>query len=1296
MISNQIDSIINEQIATAQQIIHKSGASKLQLIRESIQTRSSLKMTVKNMVDINRRLKQMFVSQPSTDLPINQSAQYIMQTSNIVLNQFPGICYNINTLVNEHQLSLYDLLDLDFTTLLSEQINLEAMSKLLQTLNVLPHHFSNLLVCRYVLFYANYHILVSNNVIVRLPAQCITSKPKQSTEFIVLYQKLFNRPIYRGSNQPYVIEASQALLSSAILEPVDYGLVVSNAQFLTISTTFSQNIQIQCDQKLNINQPVRLDLQTQKVQMTNAFYHPVAEIVAQLELCSQMRRQVNFDQLENKQIEVLLALQFEVDQTQKCQLAIARQSGGFIKALKLLGDERVFYQLEKTHTEYADERQGLVQVELMLPILFEGFYDAQKLQFKSLKQNFQILKFENADQVLSLKKIAMQKSDFFSQKLKQKFKFSDSVAQNVAKKEESEDKNEQVANCFCLVNQNLSNQWIAGEPRVEVECDLAISIQICDNKLLIELEQFADGDLKQIQFGASKEEIAMQVLIAAAQKKLHIDLGFDFFIDAYVNFLQKKQNSDQVQVPILFQDQRFDARIAKLLLLQSNELVAMVTELEITSCQDRELPVFQPMIENIFSQDQLKSTAMDAFELKIQNFSDQTSQHNSLVKSFDGLFSFPLDEKQLFSMPIEPPQIFDTKLFEAPPSQPKMSFQLSANSMNLGSQIASLQQQCKVDQEQFKLKNIHGYVRYHLPSYNVAIVAFCDPFNRQDQWNHSMAIWHLPKEFSTIKLKRFASKEVQISAEGEQIYIARALVKCSVHPLEANSGIYVVDEATLINYQDPCDKFSLTHQDQVNQTVEGSVYWQEIQKQQKSSTSYGFVRLASGHERHFYLQKQQSVLGHLVKLKLFSSDSQAHPNSCELVQDLIPPPDRHKFLFGRIIGIYQELPAQTEQLLKSSFRLQQIKNSNYQTVNGMILTEPMQGTHVDLCYFRLILPMQMVQQLKPGLGIYFTLKELALHKVVDQTDSLYQTPVDLVNIILQNKTSNQKFAQPSQDVGNSKKLSCWAVDNICLQKDQFSGYYKTIQQRNCSGIQADGLFFDRYGKVLANGFESLVYVPRPTLNIQPAIFKEQERYLFNVHFVFNEQKQAFVPEANQIRKIRQDVSSRRIQGKIIQLQQEKRCPIYVFQPNVDHQIKNDVGRVLECLQESLTPESHCYIVSPTAFYLLSNEILNKLSNVSQSQYKTVFEKLINGQISLNLKQVSIGLQSDGEFERHKDVYQTIQLLQQNIYTTKDDQGNRHNLFWCRYADELCCSEEIQVEAQEPEPEKNSEVDFLSY
>lgn len=374
--------------------------------------------------------------------------------------------------------------------------------------------------------------------------------------------------------------------------------------------------------------------------------------------------------------------------------------------------------------------------------------------------------------------------------------------------------------------------------------------------------------------------------------------------------------------------------------------------------------------------------------------------------------------------------------------------------------------------------------------------------------------------------------------------------------MDTNSGVYVVDDARLIDYQDPCDKFKQHNQDNTNATVEGSVYWQEIPSSGvKKGASFGFVRLASGHERHFYLKDQKPVLGHLVRLKLFNNDNLQHPNSCELIQTLLPPPDRHKWLFGRIIQVFAHTDAQTEKTLNTSFRTSQNLNlqrrgGGFQILNGMILTEPMQGTHVDLCFFRLVLPLVIVEQIKPGVGVFFTLKELALHKVVDHTDSCYQTPVELVNDVLQGRVQQSKvYQQNASDIGNSEKLSCWAVDNICLPQDQYTGQYKNIPARKCSGLQAESVLLQKYGNVLINGMQSLIYVPRPTLNITPPIFKENEKFLFNVHFVFNEQKMGFTPESNQIKKIKSDISARRIKGKILLLNKMQRCPVYVFRPD---------------------------------------------------------------------------------------------------------------------------------------------------
>ena len=55
------------------------------------------------------------------------------------------------------------------------------------------------------------------------------------------------------------------------------------------------------------------------------------------------------------------------------------------------------------------------------------------------------------------------------------------------------------------------------------------------------------------------------------------------------------------------------------------------------------------------------------------------------------------------------------------------------------------------------------------------------------------------------------------------------------------------------------------------------------------------------------MKAQKQVLGHLVKLKLFNNEAENHPNSCELVQSLLPPPDRHRWLFGRIVEVFNDI-----------------------------------------------------------------------------------------------------------------------------------------------------------------------------------------------------------------------------------------------------------------------------------------------------------------------------------------------------------------------------------------------------
>lgn len=137
-----------------------------------------------------------------------------------------------------------------------------------------------------------------------------------------------------------------------------------------------------------------------------------------------------------------------------------------------------------------------------------------------------------------------------------------------------------------------------------------------------------------------------------------------------------------------------------------------------------------------------------------------------------------------------------------------------------------------------------------------------------------------------------------------------------------------------------------------------------------------------------------------------------------------------------------------------------------------------------------------------------------------------------------------------------------------------------------------------------------------------------------------------------------------------------------------------------------------------AFYLLINELLNKIQNnmLTTHKYKSLFQRIVNGQMDVYLKRVSIGLISDGEFERYDAMRSIIQELQSaqnqlgppvntgnqyfnntaNIFTGKDDQGNRRMLFWCRYVDELFLGDDLDEEEDVGEQRVAADTDFLSY
>ncbi|CAL5990997.1 Conserved_hypothetical protein [Hexamita inflata] len=1375
MITNQIESLITEYIPLSIQLTQYSGAGRIQAIRESSQLRQSYNVTVQTIIEINRRMKQMLLN--SKHQVIDVFSPDICTTSSMLLNQYPGLCFTLNTFIQQNNFSLLDLLDIDITTLLSENISLEAFGLILRALGILPNQVFSILIARYVMTYGGFHIFVSNNVILKLATSHLQMKPKPSAEFLCVVDSLITRQIYRGFSQVYCLECAQVLPCSIQQEVIDFGIVTQSSP-LTISTSFYPYVDIQSDISFPLHDMVRIDLMSPRLQQYQAHISPFGQIIQSMEIMSNIRKPCTFDALENKIIEMLIGVCVEVDGNLRTLLVIGRQTGEFVKMLRNIGDDRVIVQITKVPQQFSDERQGLPHANIFLPIMLQGCAVTNTVYQLSQIQDLKInnITFQNIQDVMrmlpeNVKVQTVDQADFYKSQAKLVFKLSNSAVSSPNKDPKSviESVAEQHdPNCYVLLSQTAQNSWVAQNLSVQLDFTdfpLMLKVTISESKRFnIEIVQSPDSaeDLildKLFDYKDDQLIIFSNILEAFRQRKLKVEIPLDFFIDAYISHLQ--QGQEDVQVPTFQPNQEFEIEISKATLFHPNNYILVPQQMKITSVSDfvASLPVFAQNFDQLFDPS-LKSAAMDGLQIENCTFSNQNSNANSLSlvhgsqpkNSFDfkpfqfqpdpqqSLFAFDhqsqilpgnhfsqpatdlnslfmtnLPSQSLNLMDITQPRIYETmpsKLQEASQNSQKY-VQLSANSIQLGSQIASLQDHCDIDTDNFMLTDITGYVRYHFPSYNVAIVAFCDPFHKQGSWNHSLAVWYLPDEFKNLKLRRDPkTKNVSLSkGDGESIFIARALVKCNIKPMEANSGIYIVEQATLIDYQDPCEKFKMHYAQKTDTTIEGSVYWQEIQK--KGQASYGFVRLASGHERHFYLKQNQNVLGHLVKLLLFNDDPVNHPNSCQLIQSILPPPDRHRWLFGRIIGIYQE--PTTELLLKQSFRTQMPqKNNDACIVNGMILTEPMQGTHVDLCFFRVVVPKLLFEQLKVGLSVYFTLKELALHKVVDQTDSVYQTPVELVNMVSDLSTLNQApdtnksqiqnilqkmqqtfFTQNDADIGNSRKLSCWAVDNICLQTDTFQGHFKSIPQRKCSGLQTEQMFFEKYGKVLLNGSESLVYVPRPTLNIFPPIFKELERFFFHIHFVFAEQKNGFVPEANQIKKIEQDVSSRRIQGRVHLIGQ--RSPLYLFQPNNDNIKKlSDTQKIIECLQDSLTPETNCYVIKPSAFYWLTNEILNRIQQKNQpiAALRQIFDKLIKGELGVYTKKVSIALVSDGEFERNAELKQVL-TQQQNYYTNVDDQGNKKMLFWCRQVEELCFRGDLEVGEVE-EVRSNTEVDFLTY
>ncbi|EFO63676.1 Hypothetical protein GLP15_224 [Giardia lamblia P15] len=480
------------------------------------------------------------------------------------------------------------------------------------------------------------------------------------------------------------------------------------------------------------------------------------------------------------------------------------------------------------------------------------------------------------------------------------------------------------------------------------------------------------------------------------------------------------------------------------------------------------------------------------------------------------------------------------------------------------------------------LRSVVGYVRYHFPSFNLAVISFEDSL-RADGWIHSLAIWTIP---TSMRNSRICYRKTP-SAQGKQgknvhddapefkrPFFARARVRCTVVPFNRTSAVYIALDVCFLDYYNPCDGV-LTTKDPwgkikrgkrqaaegaatFTRTIHASVYWQESTKRAEMHTSFGFVRLCNGYERHFSTNAPTNYLGHLVTITL-TSHNKTHRNTCELHESLLRPPIQQHWLIGRLVFLLrgkecEQIGQHVLDLMNGSFRTKIVSStietpgrlSKMMLVMGFIITECYQNTHVDCSFFRLILPKLVADRLEVGMLLRYTLKEGAYHKVMDISDSLYSSPCNLLNDILKadGTRSSELYevdvlpngahvymidqAAPADMLeGNSRRLSCWAVDNISFVTDTFKGAYRYIESRKCRGIEPEESFFVRYGRYLSSNRATLIYLPRPALEVQPSLFSQSEVYFYMVHFVYNEQKSGVSAEANSLVR---DITKGRVLG----------------------------------------------------------------------------------------------------------------------------------------------------------------------
>ncbi|TNJ26842.1 hypothetical protein GMRT_10579 [Giardia muris] len=597
--------------------------------------------------------------------------------------------------------------------------------------------------------------------------------------------------------------------------------------------------------------------------------------------------------------------------------------------------------------------------------------------------------------------------------------------------------------------------------------------------------------------------------------------------------------------------------------------------------------------------------------------------------------------------------------------------------------------------------SVVGYVRYHFPSFGIAFISFVDPY-RGDKWTHSVAVWTLPHVLTrpcVVRNEKLGEFQLSESKGSEKLFFTRARIGCTVTPVAPTSTVYIASNIVFLDYVSlPRESMGPSAR-----LLQASVYWQEIKKGDTCETSYGFARLSSGHERHFYLRNNTTQLGRLVYAQIISTQPNLHPNSCELHEYVLQPPQQQQWLLGRLALVLQGeaiagLPAKVMKAISISYRSKlstyylprRDETENLRQVLGFIVAEGYQNTHVDCAFFRLVLPESVAQRLKVGMAVRFTLKEGAYHKVVDESDFLSPVPCDLLNALLKGLPLSSRHSYRMQtdiDKGNSMKLSCWAVDNISLPTEEYGGAYANLTEKKCYGIKPDASFFSTYNSYLASNRTNLIYLPRPALGLTPPVFRENERYNFGIFFVYNEQKMAASAEANALVKHRRLLLDAPILGRVCQLQGLSMCDkvsIYAFLPARNQTSSEGVGRyeiMSQITSDTLASTSDAFVFFAEAIFDLHEKLHAKYGGeLSSAGLRLLQNDILDGKYMLWAEQVCLRLVSAGEFNvdapetirrtfaRLRELDPDLQLPAVDTHVDPalvDRLVNRKHCFWCR-------------------------------